>query len=240
MNFLVWPLRHRHVVVVLAVIALGLGLQSVLTMPRQDTPTISIHKALVIALYPGATTAQVEQQLTRPIEAYLFTFTEVDPVKSHSVTRDGQVVVTVELHEWVADKEGFWSRLRLGLAELDRRSCRRTPSAHPGNHDVQHDDVGLPCKVDFKGLVTVFLKTLFKDTVTETGGVNNLDWLTILDNQRLYFLFHSSFSTFMLGGVIGIRKKNPAPLPSPSLSAQIFPPCSSTMLLVSESPNPVP
>ncbi|MFY9923739.1 MAG: efflux RND transporter permease subunit, partial [Opitutaceae bacterium] len=118
MNFLVWPLRHRHVVVVLAVIALGLGLQSVLTMPRQDTPTISIHKALVIALYPGATTAQVEQQLTRPIEAYLFTFTEIDPVKSHSVTRDGQVVVTVELHEWVADKEGFWSRLRLGLAEL--------------------------------------------------------------------------------------------------------------------------
>lgn len=118
MNVLIWPLRHRHVVTVLTAIVLGLGLHSLLTMPRQDTPTISIHKALVIALFPGATAAQVEQQLTRPIESYLFTFTEINPVKTSSVTRDGQVVVTVELHEWVKDKEGFWSRLRLGLAEL--------------------------------------------------------------------------------------------------------------------------
>lgn len=122
MKFLVWPLRHRHIAVVLSVIALGLGVQSLLTMPRQDTPTIAIHKALVIALYPGATTAQVEQQLTRALESYLFTFTEVDPVKTSSVTRDGQVVITVELHEWVKDKEGFWSRLRLGLAELKQTS----------------------------------------------------------------------------------------------------------------------
>ncbi len=118
MNLLTWPLRHRQVAIVLSVIALGLGLHALLTMPREDTPRITVHQALVISLYPGANAAQVEQQLTRPIEAYLFTFTEVNPVKTHSVTRDGQVVVTVELHEWVKDKEGFWSRLRLGLAEL--------------------------------------------------------------------------------------------------------------------------
>lgn len=118
MNLLTWPLRHRQVTIVLSLIVLGLGLHSLLTMPREDTPRIEVHQALVISLYPGASAAQVEQQLTRPIEAYLFTFTEVNPVKTHSVTRDGQVVVTVELHEWVADKEGFWSRLRLGLAEL--------------------------------------------------------------------------------------------------------------------------
>ena len=28
------------------------------------------------------------------------------------------MVVTVDLNEWVRDKEGFWSRLRLGLAEF--------------------------------------------------------------------------------------------------------------------------
>lgn len=117
-SLLTWPLRHRQVAIVLSVIALGLGLHSLLTMPREDTPRITVHQALVIALYPGANAAQVEQQLTRPIEAYLFTFTEVNPVKTHSTTRDGQAVVTVELHEWVKDKEGFWSRLRLGLAEL--------------------------------------------------------------------------------------------------------------------------
>ena len=60
MSLITWPLRHRHVAVVAALIILGFGLHSLLTMPRQDTPAITIHKALVVALYPGATAAQVE------------------------------------------------------------------------------------------------------------------------------------------------------------------------------------
>ena len=118
MNLLTWPLRHRQVAFVLSLIVLGLGVHSLLKMPRQDTPSISVHKALVAMIYPGATTAQVEQQITRPLETYLFSFTEVNATKTTSVTRDGIVVVTVDLNEWVTDKEGFWSRLRLGLAEF--------------------------------------------------------------------------------------------------------------------------
>jgi multidrug efflux pump subunit AcrB len=118
MKLLTWPLRHRQVAVILALVALALGVESLLTMPRQDTPTISVHRALVAVLYPGATTAQVEQQITRPVESYLFSFSEVNAAKTTSLTRDSLVVLTVELNEWVADKPGFWSRLRLGLAEL--------------------------------------------------------------------------------------------------------------------------
>jgi hypothetical protein len=40
--------------------------------------------------------------------------------------------------------------------------------------------------------------------------------------------------------LIGIRKINLLPLPSPSLSAQILPPCNSTNLFVRVRPNPVP
>jgi len=118
MNLLTWPLRHRQVAFVLSLIVLGLGVHSLLNMPRQDTPSISVHKALVVLLYPGATASQVEQQVTRPLETYLFSFTEINATKTTSVTRDGIAVVTVDLNEWVADKQGFWSRLRLGLAEF--------------------------------------------------------------------------------------------------------------------------
>jgi multidrug efflux pump subunit AcrB len=118
MNLVTWPLRHRQVAVVLSLIVLALGVHSLVEMPRQDTPTISIHKALVAVLYPGATTAQVEQQVTRPLEAYLSSFTEIDSTKTASVTRDGIVVVIVDLNEWVPGKKDFWSRLRLGLAEF--------------------------------------------------------------------------------------------------------------------------
>ncbi|MGD1031504.1 MAG: efflux RND transporter permease subunit [Opitutaceae bacterium] len=118
MNLLTWPLRHRQVTFIMCLIMIALGIHSLATMPRQDTPTISVHKALVAVLYPGATTAEIEQQITRPLEAYLFSFTEINAAKTTSTTRDGIVVVTVELNEWVRDKEGFWSRMRLGLAEF--------------------------------------------------------------------------------------------------------------------------
>ena len=118
MNALTWPLRHRQVVFVTSFVALLLGLNALLRMPRQDTPTISVFQAVVAVAYPGATTAEVEQQVTRPLESYLFSFTEVDAKKTKSVTRDGVVIVTVELNEWVKDQKAFWSRLRLGLAEL--------------------------------------------------------------------------------------------------------------------------
>jgi len=118
MNLLTWPLRHRQVAFVLSFAVIALGIESLLTMSRQDTPTVSVHQALVAMIYPGATTAHVEQQVTRPLETYLFSFTEINPSKTKSFTRDGLVVVTVELNEWVADKDGFWSRLRLGLHEF--------------------------------------------------------------------------------------------------------------------------
>ena len=117
-NLLTWPLQNRQVVFVLSFFALALGLNSLLTMPRQATPTISVFQAIVAVPYPGATAAEVEQQVTRPLEQYLFSFTEIDAKKTKSVTRDGVVIATIELNEWVKDQKAFWSRLRLGLAEL--------------------------------------------------------------------------------------------------------------------------
>jgi multidrug efflux pump subunit AcrB len=118
MSFLTWPLRHRQVVFVICCAAMALGLNSLLTMPRQATPTISVFQAIAVVAYPGATAAEVEQQVTRPLEQYLFSFTEIDAKKTKSVTRDGVVIATVELNEWVKDQKAFWSRLRLGLAEF--------------------------------------------------------------------------------------------------------------------------
>lgn len=118
MNLLTWPLRHRQVVFVICFFALALGVNSLLTMPRQATPTVSVFKAIVAVAYPGANAAEVEQQVTRPLEQYLFSFTEIDAKKTKSVTRDGVVIATVELNEWVKDQKAFWSRLRLGLLEF--------------------------------------------------------------------------------------------------------------------------
>ncbi len=87
-------------------------------MPRREDPKITIRSGLVSAIYPGATSAQVEDQVTRKIEERLFRFSEVRRAKTFSTTRDGLVIVNVELNESVKDADVFWSKLRLEMAQL--------------------------------------------------------------------------------------------------------------------------
>jgi len=109
--------RHR-VVVVVSLILLAAGIHALLTMPRRATPEITVYQGLVVALYPGATAEQVEQQLTAPLERHLFSKKEIDQQKTTSKSSHSQVVITVTLKEWVKDTDQFWSELQISLAQL--------------------------------------------------------------------------------------------------------------------------
>ena len=111
-------LQNRAVVLVLTVFAVLLGVRALLTMPRREDPKITIRTGLVLARYPGATAAQVEDQVTRKIEEQLFRHEEVRKLKTFSTSRDGVVVVNVELEEWVKDPDRFWAMLRHDMNEL--------------------------------------------------------------------------------------------------------------------------
>ena len=111
-------LQNRAVVLVLTAFAVLLGVRALLTMPRREDPKITIRTGLVLARYPGATAAQVEEQVTRKIEAQLFRHEEVRKLKTFSTSRDGVVVVNVELEEWVKDPDRFWAMLRHDMNEL--------------------------------------------------------------------------------------------------------------------------
>ena len=111
-------LRNREVVLVLAAFAVVLGLRALLTMPRREDPKITIRTGLVVAQYPGATAEQVEMQVTRKIEQRLFRHDEVRKRKTYSTSRDGIVVVNVELEERIKDPDRFWAMLRHDMNEL--------------------------------------------------------------------------------------------------------------------------
>lgn len=111
-------LKNREVILVLTAFAVLLGVRALLTMPRREDPKITIRTGLVLARYPGATAAQVEDQVTRKIEAALFRHEEVRKLKTFSTSRDGDVVVNVELEESVKDPDRFWAMLRHDMNEL--------------------------------------------------------------------------------------------------------------------------
>jgi len=118
MNAVRSALENRSVVLVLTGFAVLLGLRALLTMPRREDPKITIRTGLVLARYPGASAEQVEEQVTRKIEERLFRHEEVRKLKTFSTSRDGLVVVNVELEERVKDPDRFWAMLRHDMNEL--------------------------------------------------------------------------------------------------------------------------
>lgn len=126
-----------RIVLTLCVALVGFGVVSFLTMPRQEFPDFTIRQGLVVGVMPGASSKEIEEQVARPVEDYLFSFNEVNKKKTYSVSKEGQVVVYVELSDKVMGSEApeFWAKLRHGLNELKAQKLPAQVLALIGNND---------------------------------------------------------------------------------------------------------
>ncbi|MGB8491525.1 MAG: efflux RND transporter permease subunit [Bacteroidales bacterium] len=112
MNFVKASLKYRQVTFTVLLVMFGFGVYSLITMPRREDPKIVIPGGLIIAYYPGANASQVEDQVTRPIEEYLFRFNEVNKGKTYSISADGVAEIHVWLRDNVRKPDIFWNKLR--------------------------------------------------------------------------------------------------------------------------------
>lgn len=112
-----WAVREKGLVTVAILAVCALGLFGLTRMNKDEFPTFQIKQGLVAGIYPGATAAQVEQQLTRPLEEYLLSFKEISRETLHSVTRDGICYIYTDLRKEVpqSSKDEVWSKIKLGL-----------------------------------------------------------------------------------------------------------------------------
>lgn len=111
-------LKHRQITLLLTLIFVLAGIHSLLHMPRREDPKMTIRQGLVIMVYPGATAREMEEQVTKKVEALLFRYDEVKKDETESTTKDGEMIVQVELQEWLTNKDEFWSKARHDLMEL--------------------------------------------------------------------------------------------------------------------------
>ena len=126
-----------RIVFTLTAILIVLGLYAFFTMQRQEFPSFTIRQGLVLGVMPGAPTEEVEERLARPVEEYLFGFEEIKKAKTYSVSREGMLVVYVELKDEITGLEApvFWNELRHGLSELKAQRLPAQVLALLGNND---------------------------------------------------------------------------------------------------------
>jgi multidrug efflux pump subunit AcrB len=115
MNWLLWPLEHYSITLLIIVILFVLGVFGMYDMPKDEFPHATIRQGVVVAVYPGATSEEVEQQVARPLERYLFTFGEVNRVKTTTTSQNGMCIMMVKLNDNVNNKDEVWSKIKHGL-----------------------------------------------------------------------------------------------------------------------------
>ncbi|HEX2968758.1 MAG TPA: efflux RND transporter permease subunit, partial [Bacteroidales bacterium] len=111
-------MRNRQIVILAIFLLIVLGVFALVKMPRQEFPVVTIRQGLVIAAYPGATSQQVEEQLTPQVERFLYGYAEVNKKKTYSYSRDGLMIIFVELNDNVKNSDQVWSKLKDGLTLL--------------------------------------------------------------------------------------------------------------------------
>ena len=134
LNWMAWPLLHYPISLLVVAILFGIGIWGMYVMPKDEFPPFTIRQGVVIAVYPGATSEEVEQQVTRPLERFLFTYPEVKRAKTTSTSQNGMAMVLVHLNDDVNNKDEVWSKIKHGLA-LYKQSLPKGVVALVANDD---------------------------------------------------------------------------------------------------------
>lgn len=113
---------YRQIVILLVCCLVVLGIYGLKEINKNEFPDYTVREGIVAAVYPGATSEEVEQEVTKPLETYIFSFKEVLKEKTVSYSRDGMSIIVVELNENIEDKDEFWSKFKHGVQTFKNSS----------------------------------------------------------------------------------------------------------------------
>lgn len=121
-NHILSAMRSHNIIFFIVACLVIFGIYGLTRLNKDEFPQFTIRQGIVAAIYPGASSQEVEEQVTKPLERFLFTFSEIDKEKTYSVTENGIVYVYAELRTSVSDKDGAWSKIRHGLQLFKKSS----------------------------------------------------------------------------------------------------------------------
>ena len=117
-SWFAWPLQHYPITILVVLILFGLGIFGMSVMPKDEFPHATIRQGVVVAVYPGATSEEVEEQVARPLERFLFTYGEVNRDKTTTTSQNGLCIAMVKLGDNVNNKDEVWSKIKHGLNDF--------------------------------------------------------------------------------------------------------------------------
>ncbi|MBQ7180718.1 MAG: efflux RND transporter permease subunit [Bacteroidaceae bacterium] len=110
-----WPINNYRITALITVLLLAFGIYGIYVMPKDEFPPFTVRQGVVVAVMPGATSEEVEAQVARPLERYIFTFKEVNRLKTTTTSSNGMCMMMVQLQDDVNKKDEVWSKIKHGI-----------------------------------------------------------------------------------------------------------------------------
>jgi len=114
-NLVEMAMHYRQIVILVVCCLVAFGIYSLPNMRKNEFPDFTVRQGIVVAVAPGNTAKEMEQQVTKPLENYIFSFEEVKKEKTYSMSRDGITYIMVQLNDELNDKDAFWSKFKHGV-----------------------------------------------------------------------------------------------------------------------------
>ena len=111
-----FALNTNRITMVFIILTIIVGISQFVAFPRQEDPPITIREVVVYAFFPGMNTYDIEQLVTRKIEAQLRTLPEIEDIWSDSKT--GKVIVHADTRDAYDDLDFIWQKIRNKMADL--------------------------------------------------------------------------------------------------------------------------
>ncbi|WP_046223615.1 efflux RND transporter permease subunit [Vibrio sp. ECSMB14106] len=119
----------------LVILAIG-GVSSFGNLSRLEDPAFTIKDAMIISTYPGATSMEVEEELTYPLEKEIRQLPYIDKITSTSSNGMSQITVSMKMDYGPDELPQIWDEMRRKINDLQ-------PTLPSGVNSVQIiDDFG--------------------------------------------------------------------------------------------------
>lgn len=131
-----WVLKNRTVAWVMVVFLIAGGLVAYEELGRLEDPEFTIKDALVVTAYPGATSQEVEEEVTDVLETAIQQLSQLDEIKS--ISKYGLSTITVKIKDKFdkATLPQVWDELRRKVVDAQ---SQLPPGA---GASVVYDDFG--------------------------------------------------------------------------------------------------
>ncbi|EIE1194249.1 multidrug efflux RND transporter permease subunit VmeV [Vibrio parahaemolyticus] len=101
----------------IVILAIG-GVTSFLELGRLEDPAFTIKDAMIVAIYPGATSKEVEEELTYPLEKEIRKLPYIDRITSTSSNGMSQIMVSMKMDYGPDELPQIWDEMRRKINDL--------------------------------------------------------------------------------------------------------------------------